>query len=154
MLFKFLLVAILAAVVVVVLAVRRATPTVVVASPLGLEGSVSKLMRSDNPSSFFVVKVSNTEDFLQFSHMSGGVEMDYPQVTPRPFEMRAKFHAVCDALRLQIRTTYGSDGSEFLDVEIEGPELVVVSRIREVLSEMFCVYADDSVEVELSNDLS
>jgi hypothetical protein len=78
------------------------------------------LLATSAADAFLVVGVSGAEDFLQFTAVPGSVQLDYPLITGRQREVRASLERVCADLGLVQVVSSGSDGSEFLDYDING----------------------------------
>ena len=54
--------------------------------------NVDRLMRSAAPCAFLIIELADSGDFLQLSGDRSGVQVDFPQVTPRQrsFEKRIR----------------------------------------------------------------
>lgn len=116
-----------------------------------IEGVLQSLRESENPQSFLIVSVLDTGDFIQFSSNESAFEMDFPQITDRQKELRERFEATCAGLGLQLSVNRGTDGSEFLDYELEGEISVVSNVVRVVLTDVFGVGSSTSLQFELQS---
>ena len=95
-----------------------------------LEENLSKLMGSNNGHAFLIVEVSGTEDFIQFSGDDKGAQLDFPLVTDHQKEMEAQIRQSAKNQNLAIIENKGSDGSRFLDIDIDGSpsEIAEISK--------------------------
>ena len=95
-----------------------------------LEENLSKLMGSNNGHAFLIVEVSGTEDFIQFSGDVKGAQLDFPLVTDHQKEMEAQIRQSAKNQNLAIIENKGSDGSRFLDIDIDGSpsEIAEISK--------------------------
>ena len=115
-----------------------------------LKESIRWLLTSQDSDAFLVISISGTDDFLQMKPAGSGVELDYPQITERQKELRAEFERVCQNLRLPVRISHGSDGSQFLDVDIKGSEEEITSAVRTMMVELFGFTDTQELEFEFS----
>jgi hypothetical protein len=149
-LIKFLLLAV-GAIVVVYFVIARRPGVPGLPKPLPtLAESVQQLLISRSPDAFLIVSVAGTDDFLQLKPTNDGVELDLPQITERQREVRNAFERVCEHLDLPLTINHGTDGSEFLDVEIRGPESEIIPVIRRFLTEVFGFADTQELSLELN----
>jgi hypothetical protein len=107
----------------------RSTETNSVSGKLDdLKDHLRTLMSSDEDGAFLAVTISKTGDFIQFTGDSAGVQLDFPQITERQKELSNKFHAIAMEMGLIVIKNEGSDGSQFLDINIQGN----VSKVTEI----------------------
>ena len=104
-----------------------------------LEEHISKLMGSNNDNAFLIVEVSGTEDFIQFSGDDKGVQLDFPLVTERQKEMEAQVRQNAKNQKLAIIENKGSDGSRFLDIDIDGSPSKIAEISKDLLMNIYGV---------------
>jgi len=105
---------------------------------------------SPNDHAFLIVTVSGTEDFLQMTGDSGGVQLDFPLVTGRQQSMESTIRMVADRNGLVLVENRGSDGSRFLDIDLSA-DAVEAARVCEILlREVFAV--DNTTGLEFAGD--
>jgi len=104
-----------------------------------LEENISKLMGSNNDNAFLIVEVSGTEDFIQFSGDDKGVQLDFPLVTERQKEMEAQIRQSAKNQNLAIIENKGSDGSRFLDIDIDGNPFKIAEISKDLLKNIYGV---------------
>ena len=102
-----------------------------------IEVHMGKLMASADPHAFLIVTVAGTPDFIQFSGDSAGVQMDLPLITERQRGLGTAFRAACDKAGLSISRTAGSNGAQFLDVNISGSSREISQKVARILGQVF-----------------
>jgi hypothetical protein len=68
--------------------------------------------------------------------------VDFPQITPRQQSFEEKIRSVAGREGLELVETRGSDGSRFLDLNINGESRVVAAICSKVLCEVYSVSGD------------
>ena len=106
--------------------------------PAAVEGLVS----SRAGDAFFVIEIVGTEDFVQLGAHGEPVILDFPQITPRQKKLRQRIESVCRDLGLELTIVLGSDGTEFLDYELEQDAAGISEIVEAVLRRVYDV--DDS----------
>lgn len=107
-----------------------------------------KLMHSQSPNAFLVIKVTDTADFLQFTAANGILQMDYPLITDDQKSHAEQLSAACKALDLTPKRNTGTDGSEFLDCDISGTPSEMASIVQKVFETVFGVSKDQQLTFE------
>ena len=103
---------------------------------------VDRLMRSNDPHAYLIISIVHSEDFMQLSGDASGVEVDFPQITPRQRSFEEKIRGVAEREGLEVVETHGSDGSRFLDLNVNGESQVVAAVCSKVLREVYSVSGD------------
>jgi len=103
------------------------------------------LMAADNPHAFLVVAFRGGPHFVQFSGHKGGIQLDMPLITPEQISLHSSLEATCRNEGLTPKIDKGSDGSEFLDCDIDGEFDVVVLAAENIITSAFGVKQDDKV---------
>lgn len=81
---------------------------------------VEGLMNSSEEHPFLIIAKLGTEDFIQFTPGTNGVQLDFPLITERQKECEEKFIAVAEEMNLNVEKDKGSDESNFLDINLNG----------------------------------
>ncbi len=115
-----------------------------------IEDSINKLMCSKNDHAFIIVKISDTDDFIQFSGDEKWVQLDFPLVTDRQKNLEDKFGKVARKWDLEVIENKGSDGTCFLDIDINGSPSEVSKVIEGVMKEVFGVDKNTGLEFQLN----
>jgi hypothetical protein len=103
---------------------------------------VDRLMRSSNPYEFLIIKIVHSEDFMQLSGNPSGVQVDFPLITPRQLSFEEKIKRVAGREGLEVVETHGSDGSRFMDINLNGESRVIAAICSKVLREVYSVSGD------------
>jgi hypothetical protein len=90
-------------------------------------------MRSEDPHAFVIVNVAHSEDFLQLSGDRNSVQVDFPLITPRQRSLEGTIRDVAEHEGLDVVETSGSDGSRFLDVNVNGDYRAVAAICSKIL---------------------
>ncbi len=114
-----------------------------------IENYINRLMVSDNDNSFLIIGISGTEDFIQFSGDNKGVQLDFPLVTDRQKELESHFRQSAKKEGLKIIDNTGSDGSFFLDIDINGSSAEITKVISALLKRVFGVTESSTLEIQL-----
>lgn len=114
-----------------------------------LEANLSKLMGSNNDHAFLIIEVSGTEDFIQFSGDDKGVQLDFPLVTDRQKEMEAQIRQSAKNQNLAIIENKGSDGSRFLDIDIDGSPSEITEISKALLKSIYRVNESSTLMFQL-----
>ncbi len=91
---------------------------------------ISRLLASPNGVGTLVIQVVDAEPFLQFTGGHAGVQVDFPLITPLQRARESRIRQFLEARHLHIRSTFGSDGGAFIDVELppNGPALTDIVK--------------------------
>lgn len=114
-----------------------------------IEENLSKLMSSNNDHAFLIIEVSGTEDFIQFSGDDRGVQLDLPLVTDRQKEMEAQIRQSAKNQNLVIIENKGSDGSRFLDIDIDGSPSEITEISKGLLKNIYGVNESSTLMFQL-----
>ena len=110
---------------------------------------VDQLMRAVGGGAFLIIGVGDSDDFIQLSGDATGVQLDFPMVTARQQSKELIIRSVAKAEGLVLVENYGSDGTRFLDFDIEPP----AQRIADVCATMLRQVFDVSDRSELFFEL-
>ena len=103
-----------------------------------LEGHIQRVMRS-SPEAFVIVEVNPEGDFVQFQGDSKGIRLDFPQSTARQRALKGSVLASLCSLHLELIENKGSDGTVFLDCDINGDSGYISSTLTKFLAYVFQV---------------
>ena len=149
-----LLVIILAVVIIALFIFGRSKKDVEIQKSQGkledIENHINKLMGTNNDRAFLIVEVSNSDDFIQFSGDDKRVQLDFPLVTDRQKDLEKKFRQVAKKRDLEVFDNKGSDGTRFLDIDINGSPSEVAKVIVGVMKEVFGVEKNTGIEFQLN----
>ena len=107
---------------------------------------VEKLLASRKVDNFVIINNVGTEDFFQMQVYEEGAQIDFPIVTERQKFLESKIRkAVVDRNRT-IAENPGSDGSNFIDVDVEKDVQVITQLSIYFLKSIF--NASDSTKLE------
>ncbi len=102
---------------------------------------VSALMASNNPRAFLIISMHATDNVVQFTGDSGGVQMDFPMADESQKRMRSRIEEECASCGLARLVTRGSDGTEFWDYDIVGEPAIVAKTAQDVVIQIFSLEA-------------
>ncbi len=108
-------------------------------------------MQSTNEYSFLIIKIQGTYDFIQFTGDTKGVQLNFPLITEEQKQHEAAFNNVSKKLNLKVIENKGSDGSRFLDIDINGNANEISNTIKSFIKNLFNV--DQSTSLEFEYDL-
>ena len=114
-------------------------PTVEAGRVFDLPRYVGRLMRSQNPRAYVVIGIAHSADFMQLSGDAGGVQIDFPQITPRQRSFEQRIREAASREGLEVLENYGSDGSLFLDLNVEGEWRAVAAVCSKLLRQVYSV---------------
>jgi hypothetical protein len=113
-----------------------------------IPGYVDRLMRSGNEYAFLIISIAHSDNFLQMTGDESGVQLDFPMVSPRQQTFEEKIRAAASRERLDVIENFGSDGSRFLDVNINGESQHVAAICSKLLREVFSVSGETELIFE------
>ena len=113
-----------------------------------IEGMIEGLMNSSNEYAFLVIKIHGTEDFIQFTGGPEGVQLDFPLITDRQKNLESTFKRVGRELNLIVIENKGSDGSRFLDIELNGNASEITEIITKFIGNLFNVSSSTKLAFE------
>ena len=96
-----------------------AEPTRTAGQLADVPSHLAALHQASEPDAYLIIEVQGTEDFLQFTASPTVVELDLPLVTERQQSLEEPFRAAAADLGLAVRDSRGSEGSRFLDIDLE-----------------------------------
>lgn len=102
-----------------------------------IEGLIKKLMKSTNETAFLRIQIQDTEDFIQFTGDATGVQLNLPLITDRQKSLGPAFSEVGAELDLQVIENEGTDGSKFLDIDINGNETEISNTVQKFIGKLF-----------------
>ena len=103
---------------------------------------VDRLMRSRDLHAYVIIDIAHSGDFMQLSGDASGVQIDFPQITPRQQSFEGKIREVAARAGLEVVENYGSDGSCFLDLNVSGEWRSVAAVCSKVLRGVYGVSGD------------
>ena len=115
-----------------------------------LEQHIDLLMHALNDRAFLIISVSGTDDFLQLTGDTQGVQIDFPLITDRQLTLESKIRLAAEAEGLEVVENKGSGGERFLDIDIEGDAVEVARVCRVLLRNVFG--AEDGARLEFEGD--
>lgn len=114
-----------------------------------LSSYIDRLLRvGENGSSYLIITVSGTEDFIQLMATSEGVELDFPLISGRQMSFESKFRSIAQMEDCTVIENRGDDGARFLDVELPFSTSEVTRICQVFLSELFGVGLRTPLEFE------
>lgn len=99
-------------------------------------------MRSKDPHAYVIIEIAHSEDFMQLSGDASCVQVDFPQITPRQRSFQESIRGVASREGLEMVENYGSDGSRFLDLNVNGEWRAVAAISSKILREVYNVSGD------------
>src|SRR6266436_2642960 len=84
-----------------------------------------------------VFDIAHSDDFMQLTGAERGVQIDFPLVTPRQRGFEDKVREVASRKGLEVVENLGSDGTRFLDMNVNGESREVAAVCSKVLREVF-----------------
>jgi len=114
-----------------------------------IERNISRLMNSDYENAFLIIYIFGTEDFLQFTGDAQGVQMDFPLITARQKSIEKRFRNIAKIQSLKIDDNQGSDGSGFLDIELNGEASDISIKIQKFMLELYQINEETKRNFEL-----
>jgi hypothetical protein len=113
-----------------------------------LQDHIDRLMRAPSDGAFLIISVSGTDDFLQLTGDTDGVQIDFPLITSRQLSLEAKIRLAAEAEGLAVVENKGSSGERFLDIDIEGHAVEMARVCRVLLRNVFGARDDARLEFE------
>jgi hypothetical protein len=115
-----------------------------------IEDLIEKLMISTNDTAFLRIQIHGTDDFIQFTGGPDGVQLDLPLFNDRQKSLESRFRGVGMDLELNVYETKGSDGSRFLDADINGNASEITTIVKKFVGELFSVTSSTKLVFEYS----
>jgi hypothetical protein len=100
---------------------------------------LTRLEATAGTGGFLVIGVAGTEDFLQLTASDGMFELDLPLITIRQRQVEGSFRQLASELQLSVRESSGTDGTEFLDIDLEGPAADAAPTVEAFLNRLYGV---------------
>ena len=119
----------------------------VVGSTNDIATLISRLMHPSGYG-FLVIRLNEQDDFIQCSGDPKGIQVNIPLITPRQIELESKIHIAINVLGLQLSETKGSDGSRFLDININGEAPQVSIIMQSLVYEVFGVTSSNKLRFD------
>jgi hypothetical protein len=98
---------------------------------------IDKLIKSTKNDSFLIIIIKDTNDFIQFTKTDNGVKLDFPLVTQSHKDLENQFRDICSKYSLNIIESKGTDGTRFLDVNIQGSSYDITKINQSILTDLF-----------------
>lgn len=116
-----------------------------------IENIIENLMKSTSENAFLIIKIHGTDDFIQFTGDAKGVQLDFPLITDRQKNLESAFRSAGKDLNLKIIENKGSDGSSFLDIDINGNASEITNIVKKFIGKLF--NANPSTKLEFEYDI-
>jgi hypothetical protein len=110
---------------------------------------VARLMRANDACAFLIIKIP-PDDFMQLTGDESGVQVDFPLITARQRGFETKIREAASRANLEVIENSGSDGSRFLDLNVNGAPDHVAAICSKLLREVFSISGD--VELMFEHD--
>ena len=106
---------------------------------------IERLMLDGREGGFLIISIQGTDDFIQFTGDAQGVQIDFPIVTKRQASLEQAFMDACRVIGVSVKRSSGTDGSQFLDANINGSVHEVSGKVWTVLSTLYSVSEDTTL---------
>ena len=113
-----------------------------------IESIIINLMKSTNEYAFLIIKIHGTEDFIQFTGDAKGVQLDLPLITDRQKDLESAFRSAVNELNLKVIENKGSDGSRFLDIDLNGNAFEITNIVKIFIEKLFNVNSSTKLVFE------
>jgi hypothetical protein len=113
-----------------------------------IEPAITALLASTADNAYLIISVPGTGDFIQLAGYKGSAELDFPQITSRQKQVRPMIENVCSELGLELRTSRGSNGAEFLDYDLPKSPGEISKILRLILMQVYDVSDTTMLELE------
>ncbi len=113
-----------------------------------IENIIENLMKSTNEYAYLIIKIQDSEDFIQFTGDAKGVQLDLPLITERQKELETAFWHVGKDLNLKVVENKGSDGSRFLDIDLNGNAFEITNIVKIFIEKLFNVNSSTKLVFE------
>jgi hypothetical protein len=100
---------------------------------------LERLAQTPGHQGTLVIQVVDAEPFVQFTGGAAGIEMDFPMITTAQRERKESLRRFFEARGLRTRATFGSNGGEFLDVDVLPDPARLTDITTTVLTDVFHV---------------
>jgi len=110
---------------------------------------VDRLMRANNSGAFLIINIT-PDDFMQLTGAASCVQIDFPLITARQRGFEPKIRNAASSANLEVIENSGSDGSRFLDININGTSDKVAMICSKILRGVFGVSGD--IELMFQHD--
>ena len=84
-----------------------------------------------------IIQAVDGEEFVQFTGGIGGVEMDFPLITEPQRAREAAIRRFITEHGHRVRVTFGSDGSQFLDIDLPADASMIAKLTERVFTDLF-----------------
>ena len=115
-----------------------------------VEQNIAQLMKSDNEQAFLVIGTSENDEFIQFTPYEDGVQLDFPLITKRQEAREAQFKQIAKELKLKVIENEGTDGSRFLDIDLNGTAAEISQTVKIFLRKLYGL--NDSSIIQLDQN--
>ena len=113
-----------------------------------LRDLVPQLMASKNKSSFLRISPDGHKEFFQITSENKRVQINFPLISEGQVALREIIEQAANRRNIPIHETTGSDGSKFLDIDIEENPDQVTNVLYYFMGEAFQTNIDDDVHFE------
>lgn len=123
--------------VVIYFVIRPTTNSPVQGLTIDIENYINGLVGVPNEDGVLIITISGTSKFVQFNGGGYGVQMDFPLVTQEQKSMRASIEAVGKEMDLVAIINLGTDGSEFIDFDLDGSPSEISNIVESFMAKLY-----------------
>ncbi len=113
-----------------------------------LRDLIPLLMESENEYSFLRINPKGCDEFFQITGNNRGIQINFPLVTEGQIALRETVELAARRGEIAIRETSGSDGSKFLDIDINESPDRITEVMLELMHEVFQTKTHDDIKYE------
>ncbi len=106
-------------------------------SMLNLPVIIKEVMETNKDGPFVIIQVSGTENFLQITADNQGIQLDFPMATEAQLKYKSKIIMVGENLGLKLTENRGTDGTLFLDFDINGKPEYISGIVKKFLIQVY-----------------
>ena len=106
-------------------------------STIDIENYIKGLMGTIEEDGVLIVTISGTSKFVQFNGGASGVQMDFPLVTSDQKSLQVSIESVGKEMELEAIINLGSDGSQFIDFNLEGSPSEISNIVENFMAKLY-----------------
>jgi hypothetical protein len=106
-------------------------------SIIDIENYIKGLMETAEGDGVLIVTITGTSNFVQFTGGVSGVQMDFPLVTSEQKSLQVSIESVGKEMALAAIINSGSDGSEFIDFNLEGSPSEITNIVENFMASLY-----------------
>ena len=115
-----------------------------------IERNIQKLMNSRRSDAFLIVTIFKSDDYIQFTADAKGVQLNLPLITERQKSFESLFKKTAESENLNVIESKGTDGTIFLDINIDGASAEISKTVESFMAKLFNVSANTKLKFELN----